>query len=373
MLKKLIALLLCLLLTVPALAETAVEDRGLDLLGSSVRYPYLTEADEAVNALLIEQSGVGGYLDRLSLLAGGDASLTVTYRVRCNEGGIFSCAFFAEGALETTRVTNAWTAVNLDTETGESVTLNDLFTDPEAAAAWLEGYLEEEVGPALSPHLLNSDITPLPEAFTVDCAGITFYYPVERLRLLSDRAGAVQVAWYQLRDFLRLGEGTVLERIGAEAMLGDIDGDAIAAWLEKGTLPGLPVALGDSLQDATDAWKMLNDNDMITGARVFELEDAAFRDVLLLTDTLTEDWDNSLILGIRSGRIDFCGLITGETTLDAWRAALGEPDATLTLDETEAADQRLTAGTSDYYVLGGRRLRLHADENGVLQCVQISD
>ena len=48
---------------------------------------------------------------------------------------------------------------------------------------------------------------------------------------------------------------------------------------------------------------------------------------------------------------------------------LGEPETTLTVDEERAESWRIVPGTSDYYTFGDCRLRLHADENGVLRSV----
>ena len=46
------------------------------------------------------------------------------------------------------------------------------------------------------------------------------------------------------------------------------------------------------------------------------LEDGAFRGVYILTDALTEDFDHSVVQGIRADRLNFWGLCTGETTID---------------------------------------------------------
>ena len=84
---------------------------------------------------------------------------------------------------------------------------------------------------------------------------------------------------------------------------------------------------------------------------------------------LTEEFDQSVVQGIRADRLNFYGLCTGDTTIDWWREVLGEPDNTLTVDETRAESWRIVPGTSDYYTFGDYRLRLHADESGVLRSV----
>ena len=55
--------------------------------------------------------------------------------------------------------------------------------------------------------------------------------------------------------------------------------------------------------------------------------------------------------------------------MDAWRAALGEPEATVVTGPELADSWRIVPGVSDYYTLGNYRLRLHADEEGVLRSV----
>jgi hypothetical protein len=75
------------------------------------------------------------------------------------------------------------------------------------------------------------------------------------------------------------------------------------------------------------------------------------------------------VQGIRADRLNFYGLCTGVTAIEDWRAALGEPDNTLTVDENRAESWRIVPGTSDYYTFGDYRLRLHADESGVLRSV----
>ena len=44
-------------------------------------------------------------------------------------------------------------------------------------------------------------------------------------------------------------------------------------------------------------------------------------------------------------------------------------DTTLTVDEARAESWRIVPGISDYYTFGDYRLRLHADENGILRSV----
>lgn len=358
----------------------SVADAGVDLPGGSIHYPQVQgmadeTMQEAVNQAILAAGQVEDRLNRAALLGSSPVKLDVTYRLDAGAlaGGVVSCAFSSLGALTDNRSTQAYDTVNLDLQSGETVTLADLFTEEAAARAAIEDYLWERVAPELSAHLQNSELTPLPEEFTVDAAGITFYYPIAQLSTLSDRAGTVQIAWCELREWLRLGEGTVLRRIGAEDMV-TLDGrERIERAVAEGAVPGLPVRLGGSMREATDAYRMLVDPDLYEDGRLFQLEDGAFRTVYLMTDRLTEDWDDSAIQGIRLDRGSLWGLCVGETAQAAWRQALGEPDATVALDAEKADGQRLPAGESDYYQLGENRLRLHADESGTLASLMLLD
>lgn len=377
MMKRCLAMLLVMLLALGLAqaegAEVAVTDAGADLPGGSIHYPQVTgladtDAAAEINGAILAAGQIAARLDRAALLGSSPVKVNVHYDVSQDAlaGGVLSCVFSAEGALADSRATHMYSAVNIDLASGGALTMADLFTDEAAARAALEEYLQENVAPELSAHLQNSSLTPLPETFGIDVAGITFYYPIEQLSTLSDRAGAVQLAWCELLEHLRLGEGTVLRRIGAEDMVTLGSRERIAQAAAAGALPGVPVKLGDSVQAATDAHRMLTDPDLYEDGRLFQLEDAAFRAVYLMTDRLTEGWDGSVVQGIRMDRGNLWGLCVGQTSQADWRQLLGEPDATVTLDADKADGQRLAAGESDYYEMAGHRLRLHADERGIL-------
>ena len=51
---------------------------------------------------------------------------------------------------------------------------------------------------------------------------------------------------------------------------------------------------------------------------------------------------------------------------------LGEPDASVALNEDDAYAYNLETGTSDYYNYGAHQLRLHADAEGVLRNIFIT-
>lgn len=374
-------LILTMMLAPVALAEQpgpALVDGGLELSGSSVHYPQLTGmADEVLqqqlNDRILAAGDIENRLTRLALLMQSPVSMQVTYRATM-AGDVLSCVFSALGAVTDERATHVWSAVNVDLADGSDIAFDRLFTDEEGLRRDLGEYLDYGVGPELSAHLRNSELTPVPEVFGLTETGLTLYYPTEQLSTLSDRAGAVTILWYELREHLRLEDGDILTRIGARDMLvpAPDSGEEIRAAVEAGTLPGVPVTLGGSVQEATDTYRMLTDPDLYQDGRMFALEDAAFRQVWLLTDALTEKtWDKSVIKGLRADRFNLWGLYPG-LDRQAVEAMLGQPDTVLTLDADMADAYRLVLGESLYYNYTGVQLRLHFDAEGLLTSLIIT-
>ncbi len=381
MCKRILIFLLALLLSVPALAETpgepdgpAVTDVVLDLLGSSIHYPQLAGLDEAVqqkvNGAILQSGAIESRVSRMAALMNAPVKLHVSYTYTL-AGPVFSCAILADGAVETTRSTQVWSTVNLDLRTGDAIPLAALFTDPEAARTAIEGILLEEVAPDQSAHLPAGNLTPLPETFSLTREGITFHYPIEQFCTLSGRAGTVTLLWAELRDLLDLSEGSPLHALGVTETLtlGENARENIAAAVAEGSFPGIPATLGQPVKELTDLHAQLTDNELCEAGRMFILEDGRFRGVYVITDALTDGWNKSTVSLLRADRLNLYGLCTGHTTVEAWRAALGDPDATVITDEASAGNWRIVPGTSDYYTLGDVRLRLHADENGILRTV----
>lgn len=375
MTRKLISLLIltALLWTslVPAPAEEpapAVRDMSLELMGSSVHYPQLTgladaQVQSAVNATIMEAGRINERLSRMASLLNSPVKLTITYAYTL-AGDVFSCAILADGAVETSRATQVWSAVNVDLSTGEEIAFADLFTDADAATAFIETYLDEQVAPELSAHLAAGSLTPIPETFTVSPTGLTLYYDIEAFRTLSDKAGTVTILWSEFP-----AELLALPMASAHLAFPEEGSAALTDALQSGAFEGLPAAIGQPMQELIDRYALLTDPDIYEGGRMIALEDGAFRQVWILTDALTEEFDQSVVQGIRADRLNFHGLRTGVTTIDEWHAALGSPDTTLTVDESRAESWRIVPGTSDYYTFGDYRLRLHADESGVLRSV----
>ena len=356
-----------------------VADEGLDLTETvRVHYPVVTGSAEAklleqINGTVREQCRIAEYLTRAARLISG-GSLEVEWKGGVL-GDVFSCAVSAAGNLEDTRVAHAWTAAAVDLRDGHGITFEELFTDAEAAREKIEAYLEEAVAPELSAHLLNSELTPLPETFYLEMAGLTLLYPAGQLSTLSDRAGDIRIPWNVLRDVLDPGEDSVPARIGLRdaAFLTEEGAAKLRAAAAEGALTGIPARIGDSMQELTDKYHQLTDWDGIEDGRLFSLEGGCFRGVYLMTDNLTKGWEDSKVQGIRMDQGCLWGLCPGETQRTEWLEALGGPDGSAEVGEEKAEANRLVPGTCDYYDCGDYLLQLYSDGDGTLFSVVLAE
>ena len=364
------------------LAETGirVEDRGLDLSDEiSIHYPAVTglpdaALEEQINDRIQQDNGILDYLSRAAQLISG-GSLRTQWTGGIAGGDLFTCTVSAEGALETMRPAHALTGSNIDLRDGHEISLDELFTDEEAAREMIECYLEDEVAPDLSAHLQNSELTPIPENFVIEPAGLRLLYPADMLSTLNDRAGDIRIGWYRLREALDLNEESILSRLGTEEMinLSPESADKLKRAAAEGSLPGIPASLGDPMQELTDRYHLLTDPDGYEGGRMFSLEGGAFRKIYLLTDDLSRGWEDSAVQGIRMDEGCVYGLCVGETLREEWLSVFGEPDNEASISEEKAEANRIVPGKCDYYRCGGYRLQLYSDGGGTLISIVLAE
>ena len=365
---------------VPACAEGAeIREKSLELFGSSVRFPALSgmedaELEQQVNDRIAADLDEEYYQARMTqLISDDERSITVSWEGAIL-GDVFSCALEAEGAVRGNRGTHEWAWSNVDLRDGHEISFGELFADEDAAREAIGEYLEWTVGPELSPHLGNSELTPLPEGFRLERTGLTLLYKAEKLSTLRDRAGAVKIGWNEIRDYADWSEDGILSRIGAAEMttLTEESRDRIIAMTEGGQLPDIPVKPGDSVKEWTDRSHLLNDPEEYAGGRMFSLEGAAFRNVFVLSDKVSSSWDESVVQGVRMDRGCVWGLCIGETAADEWHQLLGEPDHTTVLDAEQAELERTVPGKCDYYQYGDYRLQLQYGEDGILAGITLA-
>lgn len=382
--RRLLTLLLAItaLLLPGALGEEETPQllhQQVDADAGSVSYPQLSGLSDAVvqqqaNAAILSAGQVEERITRLQSLSADSVGLTQSYEALLS-GNVLSVVFSAHGALQDSGFTHQWSSVNLDLTTGENITLADLFTDEAAARQAILDYMEQEVAPNLSAHLEAGQLTPLPDCFGLSAEGITFYYDLERFTTLSGQAGQVTLLYTELRDLLKLGEGAILTRLGAEEALtlNQESAEKIRSAVEAGQIPGIPAVIGENLAELFQRYPLRLDPDYYPDGCFFYPEDDAFRGAYVLASQIAVDApEQAVVQGIRTDRANFFGLCTGLTTQAEWRAILGEPDASVTLDEDTAYAYYLEIGVSDYYNFGGHQLRLHAGADGTLRNIFIT-
>mgnify|MGYP007060512694 CR=1 FL=1 len=342
-----------------------ITEKGLTLGNNSVKYPEITGmADEniqqQVNDAILQAGKIENRLSRMAVLMSSPVPLTVTYSAALADD-VLSVAILSSGALETERATQEWAAVNIDLRTGQEITFDDLFTDADEARAKMEETIADEILPDMSAHLAAAELLPLPDVFSLTEYGLTLHYPIRRFETLSERAGTITFLWSELADVLDLSEDSVLTRLGVgkHLMLAADVKETLTAALSGGAFPGIPAALGDSVQGLIDTYQLLNDPDLAGDQRMISLEDGAFRNVYILTDNLTRKLDSSVAQSIRADRLMLLGLVSiagAESTastlpikveLDFSKYQFTAPEEiTVTIRATDVTDEKFTSPVS---------------------------
>ncbi len=358
--------------TVPTL-----KDVRTTLDANVVAYPQLEGmADEAiqqaVNDEIVLKSDVAKYLVSLGMLQKGGLGLVVDYQTFL-KNDILSITINAKGKMLNGREGHAYTGMNFDLQTGKPLTVDDLFVNWTSASADLEDVLTATLSEELSGYMTHSALTPIPgNNFAMDADGLTFYYPMGQFFLLSGYCGAGQFTYDELDKYLNW-EG-VLSRLDVKPMaLSDANAkEAIIQMVSLGRLPHIPVAIGDKMTDVVAKYRLLREPDQYPAGKYYQLEAPIFRQTLVLSDALTSGYEHSVVEGLQSTRVNLFGIQAGSTQRDRWQEILGKPEQTATFSEGLAYDYGITPGESDFYTIGVYQLRLHADENGILHSVRLT-
>lgn len=368
MLKRGLAWLMGLLILVGsacALGETRIAEVSTEIGGHYVRYPQLEGMqDEAlqsrINDDIVLSSGISNHLVTLVTLGQNPWKLQVDHQSCLLEDRIFSTVISAKGRIGNQRDAHQYTAGTYDLATGEKIALDELFTDVEAAVELMEELAQESLMEEWNGYLEYSDLTPLPrDSFTLDETGITFWYPAKQFSFLSGHAGAVQFWYEELHGLWK--ENRVEQETDQQQRI------KIVQSVEEGIIPGVPVAMGQTMQEVTEIYRLLRTPDEFPGGRYFVLEDPAFRSILVISDAL----ESRYVEGIQLKRGGLHGLMIGKTSRQEWQDVLGIPMESVTVTENMAYDYRLPMGEYDVYHFGAHELRLHADEAGILCAIQL--
>ena len=404
--KRMCALLLTLALIglgLPASAQTAEEaalgrirTERMEETGASdsfVRYPLLSSSSaaqapvtEQINEAIARHARIAEYLQALSMIGEGSVGLKMDYQQALPgddpspEGPVSRYASFlfsAEGKMLAGRPSQVYYPMTFDLLTGEEVSFEQLFADPDGAKDWIENCLADEIAPALSTYLENSELFPVPwERFFLDGFGnLILLYEHNQLSFLSGCSGAVAFRYSELWDFLdQTPDGVPMQILYRPEQY---TGAAVALLKDIGALYslGLGVELypGEPLADALAAFRSSTDSEYYPGGACCEVEDARLRGTLILTDE-----EETAVTGILTGRVDLFGIMTGSTSLTEAEALLGaSPQARLPIDEDLAEAYRVCPGTASVYPCqdgDGRDLSftLYADVDGVVRFIRLA-
>lgn len=376
--KMFVWLLMVLLAATPLAAAEPYVDEVSTVVGDNVvAYPQLQQLADAdvqqrINDDVVLASDASRHLVTLVTLGNSPWGLQVTHDSYLDTY-VFSTVISAMGKMPTGRQGHAYTALSYDLARGERLTLGDLFTDVDAAVAYMESIAAD--GLEQSGYVDASALAPIPrDSFTLDGTGITFWYPARQYTLLSGYSGACHFYFSELTPYLIADENGLPAKMGLLQPVpkGDALQKAVAEAVTLGELPGMPVRLGDSIPQVLDAYRLMHSPDEFPGGRFFVLEAPVMRGVRVISDTLMPTYDHSVVEGLQLRRGSLYGLLIGQTQREEWLSALGTPDETIPFSENMAYDYNLPTGCSDVYRYGEHELHLHADDAGTLRAIRLS-
>lgn len=356
----------------PALAE-AVSSTTWAKDGQS--YVELTQLEGHANAEVADKvnqairQAVQPYLDSLTVLDSGVAgSLQLNIRswmFKSVDGhDLLSILLTAQGRMPSGRTGFVQLPMMFDLSDGSAVGQDKLFTDPEAARAWIEQNLEDIFAQDLSNYLDLEALTPAPmDRLLLTDTGLSLYYPEGSLSWLSGRSASITYLLHELQPLLNLEEGSFLHALGFHNRL-TVSGETaqlVQAAAKEGRFPGLAVSLGEELDKSIEEHRLLHDPEGFPEGQKYQLEDDAFRGTVILSR------DEQSVSGILSRRCNLFGLITAQTTAEQAEAALGQPFISLPLSQAAAALYGQQEGKMNTYLFEQHELRLLFDSQDILQ------
>ncbi|NLX83780.1 MAG: hypothetical protein GXZ04_08245 [Clostridiales bacterium] len=319
------------------------------------------------------QDAAQQHLNTLLILdAGTEGNLKVTQQnwlMKASNGhDLFSVLLTAQGRMPNGRLGYQTIPLMFDLANGQPVGAKDIFLDEAKAREWIEDNLEEVFSQDLSNYLDVEALRPAPlDRLLVTDTGIGLYYPENSMSWLSGRSASIYYLYHELEPLLNLTEGSLLNALQVPALLKPNEQkieDQIQEAVRIGYLPGLPVKLGDSLEQVISQHSLLHDPEGFPDGEKYQLEDDLFRGTVLLSR------DGETISGIISQRMNLFGLITGQwATQEDTDNALSSPFITLPLTKEGAALYGLQEGIMSTYLLDQHELRLVFGGDGWLNTI----
>ena len=247
---------------------------------------------------------------------------------------ILSLRLTVEGDLRFGRYVQYVRTALLDAETFQELPLEAVFSDMDALQDFLDAYVEENVLEELNTYLDANELLPVPlDAVYFSESGVTFHYPAERFQYFSGHAGAVQLQWYELRDYLAV--------------------DAPAS--------PLPLKDGGQIDALLEQFGSLTEPDLVQGGEIYEFESPVLRGVQAVADT------EGQVIAVRTARFSVDGVEPGMDR-QAVEALLGAPVTASEISASAAPYLRLQAGVQAEYPA----FTLYYNEAGVLYLLENS-
>ncbi len=374
-------LLFCVLALMLASLAGLSEGAVIDLVtqeapGATVTYPQLSGLDNAfvqdsINQAILSAGGIQSHLDALAAFSAampGNLRVSSTAAILAAEKGqgLLSLVVEAEGNLGFGPPSHRYTPLLFSLDTGQLVSCEALFLDCEQARVSIEETLEERLGQELSNYRDRENLFPFPlERFALTQTGISFYYPERSMVWLSGKSAFIHFHYHELKELLRTEEGSLLSSLQPFKQLSLHEGSKadIEEMANSGGLPGLPVMLGDDLGQVLEAYPLLHDPEGFVTGEKYQLEDDRFRGSLVISR------EGEAVTGILSRRMNLYGFITGQSTLEEIKSALGEPAGAFPLSAEAAGLYGVPSGEMLAYDYRDATLQLFINDNQVLSAV----
>ena len=376
--KLVLSVLLTLCVAVSVVAQVEVDMENHTQHGSTVTLPKLsglsnTFVQDRINQAIYQEGGYQVMLANLAAsTADGGGAVQANAFVQVLEGregqDVLAVRLDASGRVGPGRPTHKVKALLFRLSTGEPVTAEDVFASTDEAERVIRALIEEQISPHVSTYLDSDMYFPLPfDNLLLDDTGITLYYDAQQFSTLSGKAGSLHFHYHEVLPLLQLEEGSVLFNLQVVDNLAPsaTTAQAIAADAAAGKLPGIPITLGDNVQQTLARYPKASDSMSFPGGAKYQLEDDVFRGSAIVVDA-------GVVSGIISQRVNLYGLIIGQAGVQDVVAVLGPSLASMQLDAPTAERYGLPEGTLEDYHFEQHILRLLFDDAGTLQALWLS-
>lgn len=248
-----------------------------------------------------------------------------------------------------------------DLKSGEKIEVSQLFRVDAEAREIIKEKIEEWLVDFSFTHLDFEKGLSLPkDNVFLTRNGIILYDTEENTRFLSGNTFAFHLYSGQIKELLS-------ERIiGAyEDSLRSGQGDVIKEYIAQGSLPDIPLKIGDELEPHIKRFKKILDDEVFTdGVRIY-LEEARLRDQSVISRNKSGKVD-----GIILKRFACCGLAIGKTKQEDVIALFGKTQE-FSFDDKLAEYYGIHAKTVLPYQMNGYELDFYFDDTNVLSALYL--